>query len=845
MRRIQSWLPQGTDGAVAVPDNPLPSVRRRNHLLILATALVWLLSLIGFAWLSGRPITALVVSLIPVASLWLAAQRPDVAVAVLLALTPLEGASALAPTVSWLTAPKLVLVGITLGWLTRRLTGREKASIPRQLLWLVAFLLVAFVSAALAGIGAKSAIALAALIYHVLLVVIVVDVVRTQDGALLVLRGVVLGSIAVISFALLDLAVGRSFLGTAAERIYGSGLTGQFGLWRVTSTFTDANALGRYLAWVAPLTLGLMISETRSKVRRGITALFAVQVVVILITLSRGAALALIVGVGALLLADRGRTQRAWSSVVSFFRSRSRGVRIGIIAGLAAFAGLLLVGMSDRFLGVGNDPRWAIARAATSLITSHPLLGVGFGNVEAAMANYLRTQTSTHNLYLEIAASVGVVGFALWVGFVASAIRSAWRAYRTTASVLVLAAVASVAGMLVMGLTLHGISADEPWIAVGLMMAIATAVSGKEYRLRVNGRRLLKTRRTTRYDSPMTWLAYAIPVLCAIAVVSGGALSARRAAATDTTAAVPALRPEDVESTSPNVPALHVQDSRRLGVYFYDLNDGTSARSLSVRERQRLEATWTVPGTATGGASAIAVATTGLHDYNRWRYTRDKRFLVSSRRAADWLIDHQAADGSWRYKRGFFDLKRGWASSIVQSYAISLLSRQYQETGQAEYRDAAMRAYEFCLIPVSKGGVASEFEDGGPVLEGYAGSKTAEHSLTGAALGPLGLRDLYVATGDEQVRSYYTELSQSLAKNLSLYDVDEWARYSLGTLRGASSDSMLRLQIAQLRALAGVSGDERFGRFATRWHTSLKQWLKEKAREDSAKKAGSTSSGRN
>lgn len=72
-------------------------------------------------------------------------------------------------------------------------------------------------------------------------------------------------------------------------------------------------------------------------------------------------------------------------------------------------------------------------------------------------------------------------------------------------------------------------------------------------------------------------------------------------------------------------------------------------------------------------------------------------------RAANWMVDHQQADGTWRYNFAYenasvgVDLGAGWISALTQGQALPLLVRAWKLTGDTAYLDAgraALRPFE-------------------------------------------------------------------------------------------------------------------------------------------------------
>jgi hypothetical protein len=367
------------------------------------------------------------------------------------------------------------------------------------------------------------------------------------------------------------------------------------------------------------------------------------------------------------------------------------------------------------------------------------------------------------------------------------------------------------------------------WPAIGTTMAPA---AGNDLVLEIQGpRRAAASERTRRRFTAALGGTLVLLVLAAIGmrVVGVGFKSPLEV--------VPGYtRPSASAEATVTVPGWRVQAGERLGMYYVDLPlserpdrvDDLKSPRVSPAEEARFSRVWK-PATASirgqDQVIAVAVAISGVRDYTRFVATGDPRFAASSRRAADWLVREQEPDGSWRYQYAVFDLAPGWASANVQSVAISLLARAYQDSGKEKYLSAAERAYTFMLTPVADGGVLGAFPDKQPVLQGYRSSSVADDVLSGAVVGLFGIRDLAVVTGDAEIRDRFEKLSDSLGSHLAEYDIGGWSRYSLGIARGPSSHVFHRLYVVELRALGELTGDERFERQADRWQASLVQWI--------------------
>lgn len=182
-------------------------------------------------------------------------------------------------------------------------------------------------------------------------------------------------------------------------------------LFRAIGLFPDPHIFGFYLAFVTPLAL-----LSRRKLFKAFGVLFAL---VLLLTFSRAAyfgAIGALVSYLTLMAAER-KAQKITFFLAALFFSLS-------------VLGLALTPFGSRFFSSFNVLEGSVAgrleiwREATSVISEHSLLGVGLGSYAAATepgADY-RLPIYVHNLYLDIAAELGLVGLGLWISIIALAL---------------------------------------------------------------------------------------------------------------------------------------------------------------------------------------------------------------------------------------------------------------------------------------------------------------------------------------------------------------------------------------------------------------------------------------
>lgn len=207
---------------------------------------------------------------------------------------------------------------------------------------------------------------------------------------------------------------------------------------RATGPLEDPNDLAYVLVSAVPLLLALWLRrprpDGRERAPRAAQVLFGVLLVLLVlgaaVTVSRGGMIALVVAVvwltvrGA--IAPRVLAAAAVAVVVA---------GVGLVAGFGDDVGRAL-SQKDQVAASNIDSRALRWEVAATLLPEQPLLGVGPGGFRshylAASHNAeLEEQTPVaHNMYVEVAAELGVLGLAGFVGMIAVALWSAERAVR-------------------------------------------------------------------------------------------------------------------------------------------------------------------------------------------------------------------------------------------------------------------------------------------------------------------------------------------------------------------------------------------------------------------------------
>lgn len=268
---------------------------------------------------------------------------------------------------------------------------------------------------------------------------------------------------------------------------------------RIGATFAQPNALGTELVVAGAIGLGFW-GETAGRARDHIpvarvalAAALGLVALVLLFTLSRGAWVASVVAAAtlAVLFVRRLPTRReaalgAAAAVIAL------GVALVLPPGREFVSDVAHRARSTFDLSeTSPSQRLGLWRMALDMIADHPALGLGPDGFSQRFAAYRTPDQpgfdgmnvrpeSTHNLFLDLAVGVGVLGLLAWLAFLASAAWAAFRALpaldgrnRTYAGV-VLAALAGYFAAVFFAFA-EGMTGWIPWLLIGALLGTVAA----------------------------------------------------------------------------------------------------------------------------------------------------------------------------------------------------------------------------------------------------------------------------------------------------------------------------------------------------------------------------------
>src|SRR6478672_11008090 len=322
------------------------------------------------------------------------------------------------------------------GWLTRAILG---------------YLVVAFASATLLNpVTLDAQRELMRLASYVCFYYVITDWIQTDHDTQKLLKALLASTIAVAVFGLWQALTGGysalyDVLYPVQEEI------AQIPAWegRITSFLEHYNGLAGYINLVVPFCLAFAIRGRDPALRTLSRWCLALAGVALLLTQSRGGLMAF----AAILM--------AYAHCSSIDRkTRLRRVALVLIGCLVAAA---LAGFFFQRLGEIDDfttvSRLAIWGGAFTVFARSPIFGTGFGNLRGLMGGLLNLPDGwtgdAHNLYLELVAETGVIGFTVFGSLILLALRTTVRQLRETEDefnkMIAVAVFSAICGVLVHG----------------------------------------------------------------------------------------------------------------------------------------------------------------------------------------------------------------------------------------------------------------------------------------------------------------------------------------------------------------------------------------------------------
>ncbi len=217
---------------------------------------------------------------------------------------------------------------------------------------------------------------------------------------------------------------------------------------------------------------------------------------------------------------------------------------------------------------------------------------------------------------------------------------------------------------------------------------------------------------------------------------------------------------------------------------------------------------------------SIGVFQYGLAAYDLLLTTNNEIFKNKLISCANWAVENQQEDGGWVT----FAYAKPDApySSMAQGEGISMLVRAAIVTGDKRFADAAAKAKEFMLKPISEGGTT---EYNGENVIFYEDTDNPV-ILNGWIFSLWGLYDYCKYFGDEESDIVLKKTLETLMRKLPDFDTKYWSKYDDG--KNICSPFYHKLHIAQLNTMYDLFGDSAYKEFADKWEKYQNSFWKRK-----------------
>jgi putative inorganic carbon (HCO3(-)) transporter len=312
--------------------------------------------------------------------------------------------------------------------------------------------------------------------------------VRTERQMRTIIGLLLLSTIIVALFGFYQAAIGD--YGDLYSQLYpNASITEAFWTGRITSFLNYATCLAGYLNLVLPFALACTVLPLSRNLRLlGILCLITATIALVL-TQTRGGVFAF---AGTLLLG---------LFLLSRYVKTRKLVAVTVVVALLVSLPILTQ-LSTRYSTISDDSalgRFAFWDAAWGMFLSSPLIGVGYGNFGGLFelpGEDIRRDV--HNIYLQLLAETGVLGFAIFFLLVAVALRLAWRQFclprDLTDKVLGFAALGGIISVLTHGLVEYLFNASPQFGTLfWTLLALLSASAALDARGRLGGARVVTT----------------------------------------------------------------------------------------------------------------------------------------------------------------------------------------------------------------------------------------------------------------------------------------------------------------------------------------------------------------
>lgn len=250
---------------------------------------------------------------------------------------------------------------------------------------------------------------------------------------------------------------------------------------RATAAFSHTNILGIYLSAFIPLCLALSLYYWKRSKKIIALACTALCTYGLYLTFSRGAVLAIIIGLLIIAVVKRDKLILIGFTVILILTPFIMPQRAKEFAQSVNYNPVVVL---------FNEDRLSAWRNAANMVKHHPIIGVGvntfsinYGKYKLAEHGDQITGSSfyAHNIFLQMAGETGLLGLACFIWFLTVFFLNAASAYKNLIlplhKVIILGCIASVAAFLVNGISETSLYYARVsmifWFIIGLAVAVS------------------------------------------------------------------------------------------------------------------------------------------------------------------------------------------------------------------------------------------------------------------------------------------------------------------------------------------------------------------------------------
>ncbi|MEK7729664.1 MAG: O-antigen ligase family protein [candidate division KSB1 bacterium] len=251
--------------------------------------------------------------------------------------------------------------------------------------------------------------------------------------------------------------------------------------------FGGENDLAAFFVFYPVIVLAVALFERKFFSRMVLLGIFALAMLPLILSLSRGAYLGMIAALGAI-----GLLRHRWLLAVlvlgvAFYEVWTPGIvqqrfaRTVVAANERVGGRVPAPNEEERNLETSSAQRVRIWRGAMRIIGDYPVAGVGYNVFQQAIPSYANMEwgMDAHNMYLRIGAEMGLLGLAAFLALLVFPGCTMWRVYRTTGDRFMrgwmLGGMASICGILIVNVFGSRFTREELvglyWVLVGLTYA--------------------------------------------------------------------------------------------------------------------------------------------------------------------------------------------------------------------------------------------------------------------------------------------------------------------------------------------------------------------------------------